>query len=79
MIEYSLGMIAGYISAKWATPKCKSLKTKNLHIHHWIWTTALLVGMVYIKPHEVIIGVLTGAALQGLSYNNWSIKRGEKK
>ena len=77
MINYSLGIIAGYASAKWATPRVKSLKTEKIHIHHWMWTTVLLVGMIYIKPHEIIIGALTGAALEGLSYSNWSIKRSD--
>jgi len=79
MINYSLGIIAGYASAKWMTPRVKSLKTKRMHIHHWIWATALLASMAFIKPHEVIIGGLTGAALEGLSYSNWSIKRSDSE
>jgi len=79
MIQYSLGVIAGYAGAKWVTPRCLSLKTKKLHIHHWMWATVLLAVMIYVEPDEVVIGALTGVALQGLSYKNWGMKRGDDK
>jgi len=81
MIEYSLGLVIGYAFAKGLTPIAPKLLTKKLHIHHWIWATALLIICHYLKldNHNLIIGALTGIALQGLSYKNWSLIRKETK
>ena len=77
MLEYSLGLIAGYASAKFLTPRVSQLKTRRLHIHHWIWISAALGALYFFEVGEVplVYGLLTGGALQGLSYSNWSILR----
>lgn len=78
MIDYSLGLVTGYVCAKALTPIAPSLLTKKYHIHHWIWATALLVIELYLGvTPDYFIGIITGVALQGLSYKNWSIKRKE--
>ena len=80
MIEYSLGLVTGYVVAKALTPHSPSLLTAKYHIHHWIWATAILVIMMYVRlDTDSLIGIITGVALQGLSYDNWSIKRKEMK
>lgn len=80
MIEYSLGLVTGYVVAKVLTPYSPSLLTAKYHIHHWIWATLILVIMMYVGlDTDSLIGIITGVALQGLSYKNWSIKRKEVK
>ena len=79
MLLYSAGLIVGYASAKYLTPRMPRLKTKRFHLHHWIWASCLLAGAYYIDAHDAIYGVLTGVALQGLSYANWSILRAQAK
>ena len=80
MIEYSLGLVIGYAGAKAITPISPKLLTKNYHVHHWIWATGLLLLILYLGTiADVFIGIITGIALQGLSYKNWSIKRKEMK
>jgi hypothetical protein len=76
MIGYSIGLIGGYASAKLLTPLFPSIKTEKIHIHHWIWSSLILI-ILYISGYtnNVSIGLLTGIALQGLSYKNWSIRR----
>jgi hypothetical protein len=74
MLKYSLALIAGYAGSKWITPKCPSLKTKSLHIHHWIWGSIILISFLILDwNNDVSNGLLTGIVLQGLSYKNWSI------
>jgi len=76
MIEYSLGLVVGYASAKAVTPYAPSLLTKKYHIHHWLWATVLLAVALYLGvSSDAGIGIITGIALEGLSYENWSIKR----
>jgi hypothetical protein len=76
MIEYSLGLVVGYASAKAMTPYVPSLLTKKYHIHHWVWAIALLVVALYLGvSNDAFIGIITGIALEGLSYKNWSVKR----
>lgn len=87
MIEYSLGLVAGYAAAKWTTPRFPSLKSKRFHLHHWMWSSLLLIclWLIYATAtfsmmqnewsSNLLIGTLTGVALQGLSYKNWSILR----
>lgn len=47
--------------------------TKNgyeIHIHHWVWTGGLLVLSFFILYYYVIIGILSGATFQGLTYRD---------
>jgi len=76
MIEYSLGIIIGYAIAKALTPYAPKLLTDNYHIHHWMWATMLLPLVFLINlQSEIVVGIITGIALEGLSYNNWTLKR----
>ena len=82
MIVYSLGLVIGYGIAKWVTPLMPSLVYSKYHLHHWIWATTLLSIMLLLGDrintanwYDSVCGVITGIALQGLSYKNWSIKR----
>ncbi len=79
MLLYSVGLIVGYASAKYLTPRMPRLKTKRFHLHHWIWASCLLAGAYYVDAPDAIYGILTGVALQGLSYRNWSILRTQAK
>lgn len=78
MIEYSLGLVAGYAGAKWATPRFPSLKGRKFHLHHWMWSLIVLF-VVFWKGWDFdwLVGLLTGISLQGLSYKNWSIFRAD--
>ena len=76
MIFYSLGLIVGYSGSKWITPHSPKLLTKRFHIHHWIWSSFILVLLlIFGWNNNVSVGLLTGIALEGLSYKNWKIKR----
>ena len=76
MIDYSIGLVSGYSFAKALTPAAPRLKTKNYHIHHWMWASALLITIYFSNiESEILTGVFTGVALQGLSYKNWSLWR----
>ena len=79
MFLYSVGVIVGYAFAKFLTPRMPRLKTKRFHFHHWIWASCLLVGAYYFDAPDAIYGILTGVALQGLSYAKWNILRAEVK
>ena len=76
MIEYSLGLIIGYSLAKALTPFAPRLRTEKYHIHHWMWATILL-SLLFLAGLEsdILIGIVTGIALEGLSYKNWSLLR----
>ena len=74
MINYSLSLIFGYAIAKGLTPLLPAIKTKRLHIHHWIWSSITLITLYLIDfDNDIGVGFLTGIALQGLSYKNWSL------
>ena len=76
MIEYSLGLVAGYVCAKAITPHSPRLVTKNYHIHHWMWGTIVLCVLLILRIEDpLVIGTLTGVVLEGLSYENWKLKR----
>ena len=74
MIDYSVGLVSGYSFAKGLTPFAPRLKTKKYHIHHWMWASALLLMFYFFNiESELLTGIFTGVALQGLSYKNWSL------
>jgi len=75
MLMYSLSVIGGFALAKWAVPRVPSLKTEKYHLHHWIWSSLILLGFMFITVTDITIGLFTGVALQGLTYKNWGIKR----
>jgi hypothetical protein len=79
MIEYSIGLVSGYAIAKYLTPKVSSIIIGKYHIHHWIWSFAILLILLNVETFDGLIGFATGICLEGLSYKNWSIKSKEAK
>ena len=75
MFLYSVGVVGGYAVAKFLTPRMPRLKFSRFHLHHWIWASCLLLAAYYADAPDVVYGGLTGGALQGLTYKNWSIIR----
>ena len=76
MIEYSLGLITGYVVAKSLTPYSPRLRTNKYHIHHWMWGTMILCLLLFLDiDNPIIIGLFTGVVLEGLTYKNWKLKR----
>lgn len=79
MIEYSIGLVSGYAIAKYLTPKVSSIIIGKYHIHHWIWSFAILLILLNVETFDGLNGFVTGICLEGLSYKNWSIKSKEAK
>ena len=76
MIEYSIALILGYAIAKWATPIFPSIKSKVFHLHHWIWSSIILLIVLWQGwDYDWVVGLLVGISLQGLYYKNWRIFR----
>ena len=75
MFLYSVGVVGGYAVAKFLTPRMPRLKFSRFHLHHWIWASGLLLAAYYADAPDVVYGGLTGGAIQGLTYKNWSIIR----
>ena len=75
MFLYSVGVVGGYAVAKFLTPRMPRLKFSRFHLHHWIWASCLLLAAYYADAPDVVYGGLTGGAIQGLTYKNWSIIR----
>ena len=73
MLLYSLSLLGGFALAKWAVPRVPSLKTEKYHLHHWMWSSAALIGFMFITVPTFLIGAFTGVALQGLTYKNWGL------
>jgi len=47
--------------------------TKNgysIHIHHYLWTGGLLILSLFVFYNYMIIGILSGATFQGLTYRD---------
>lgn len=43
----------------------------NIHIHHWLWTGAILLIMIYFKIYTpIILGIFAGSTAQGLTYRD---------
>jgi len=40
-----------------------------------MWASIVLIMFFFIEVSDIIIGVFTGVALQGLTYKNWSLTR----
>ena len=75
MFLYSVSVVGGYAVAKLLTPRMPRLKFSRFHLHHWIWASCLLLAAYYADAPDVVYGGLTGGAIQGLTYKNWSIIR----
>ena len=71
---FSISLIAGFAIAKYLTGKTPQIKIYIFHIHHWIWATTILIFLFFWDQTEAwMIGIVTGVALEGLTYEDWSI------
>jgi hypothetical protein len=71
---FSLCLILGFASAKFLTGRTPQIKFLIFHIHHWIWATTILVILFIIGQTPIwVVGILTGVALEGLTYDDWSL------
>ncbi len=76
---FAIGLIIGYASAKFLTGKTPQIKFSIFHIHHWIWATIILISLIWMEwTNPVIIGIFTGVAIEGLTYEDWSLVRKDK-
>lgn len=53
----------------------RSVKLKigeyRIHVHHWIWCSVVLITLVLLKIfNPILLGLLTGAIIQGLLYRD---------
>ncbi|MAK04458.1 MAG: hypothetical protein CMA03_01035 [Euryarchaeota archaeon] len=71
---FAIGLIIGYASAKFLTGKTPQIKFSIFHIHHWIWATIILIFLIWMEwSNPILIGIFTGVALEGLTYDDWSL------
>ena len=71
---FSFSLIIGFALAKYLTGKTPQIKIYIFHIHHWIWATIILIGLMFWNQTEVwMIGLMVGVAIEGLTYDDWSI------
>jgi len=76
---FAIGLIIGYASAKFLTGKTPQIKFSIFHIHHWVWATIILISLIWMDwTNPVIIGIFTGVAIEGLTYDDWSLIRKNK-
>lgn len=78
---YSIALIAGYAATRYATEQTNfHLRMKGFWIHHWILAALLMVVFYWFSIGEPWVwGGLTGAAIEGLTRKNWSIRDSKKK
>ena len=74
---YSLAVIAAFAITRWVTENFKfHVRSKSIWLHHWIIAViAMAVVLVMKIESEIVWGILTGVALEGLGRKNWSILR----
>lgn len=79
-IEAYLGMVIGYFSALFFSPKLKSLVLHlgkyKLHLHHWLLALGILPLILFYKvspiPIQLASGFLGGLIFQGIvCYDDW--------
>ena len=71
---FAIGLIIGYASAKFLTGTTPQIKFSIFHIHHWIWATIILILLIWMEwSNPVLIGIFAGVALEGLTYEDWSL------
>ena len=72
--SFVFSLILGFALAKYLTGKTPQIKIYIFHIHHWIWATLILIGLMFWDGTEIwMIGLMTGVAIEGLTYDDWSI------
>ncbi|MBK00211.1 MAG: hypothetical protein CMB48_04510 [Euryarchaeota archaeon] len=74
LYAFSISLIVGFAIAKFLTGKTPQIKIYIFHIHHWIWATTILILLFFWDQTEAwMIGLVTGVAIEGLTYDDWSI------
>lgn len=73
---FAIGSIIGYASAKFLTGRTPQIKFWIFHIHHWIWASLILIGLISMDfNNPLVIGIFSGVAIEGLTYDDWSLIR----
>ena len=74
---YSLAIIAAFAFTRWVTDNFKfHVRSKSIWLHHWIIAAIAMAAILVLKiESEIVWGILTGVALEGLGRKNWSILR----
>ena len=74
---YSLSIIAAFAITRWVTENFKfHVRSKSIWLHHWIIAAIAMAAVLVLKiDSEIVWGILTGVALEGLGRKNWSILR----
>ncbi len=71
---FAFSLIIGFALAKYLTGKTPQIKFYIFHLHHWMWASIILIGLMFWDQTEVwMIGLMTGVAIEGLTYDDWSI------
>jgi cytochrome bd-type quinol oxidase subunit 2 len=81
IIQFLLSSAAGFLFWKVFSGKHegdrieRSIRPKigqyRLHIHHWLWCATLLAIFLVCKfYHPIVLGILVGSIIQGLSYRD---------
>lgn len=74
LFMFTFSMIAGFAAAKFLTGRVPEIKNETFHLHHWIWATMILAGLVFWEGTQVwMIGLMAGTAIEGLTYDEWSL------
>ncbi len=48
-----------------------SIRNYKVHIHHWVWAIVLLLVLIFFHVfNSIIIGLLIGSIVQGLTYKD---------
>ena len=74
---YSICIIAGFAVTRWVTENFKfHVRNNKVWLHHWIISLIFMAALFVLKiESEIVWGLLTGVALEGLGRKNWSILR----
>ena len=74
---YSMAIIAAFAFTRWVTENFKfHVRSKSIWLHHWIIAAITMAVILVLKiESEIVWGILTGVALEGLGRKNWSILR----
>ena len=74
---YSVALIFGFVMARWVTENIKfHVRNNSIWLHHWIIAVIVMISLLVMKEDsEIVWGLLTGVALEGLGRKNWSILR----
>ena len=73
---YSLAIIAAFAFTRVTENFKFHIRSKSIWLHHWIIAAIAMAVILVLKiESEIVWGILTGVALEGLGRKNWSILR----